>query len=510
MATETEVKVGGSFQQPTAGSAGVQTQVPGQATTVSGVAGSTGGIGAGNLIKPDIDQKLYKFKSDDTPLMQIMLHAKKVNVKSPVVQHYIIDEPKSFVTTSDAVTKGTGNQFVLPLLTQDQKLPRAYTTLLCKGVAGYDETGQKETPNKDLMVFIVGKDTTSGNPVAIAVNGPRAVSTDEYCTTPAIPSGTVCVLMANACYETQKKVDPDLVVPQPVTLHLQKRVMNTIVSDYFDSQEKQIPFDQALIAEAQITNFKVKGNRTLYAGEKGKITVDTPETGTQTIYFSEGVRYQVKKEIKDDGKWTFKKFIALAKLIFTGEDVPKTITGLCGKNFLEKIQTIDFSEHPEIRIEVKTNPLGWEVTNIHTVFGDLEFKHDPTLDRLRWSNSCLMIAYDRCVHYVYSNEHKTSDRVEGEEAKREATIVWDGLGLKGTCHVWIDGEGTAESDGDVVHMHLWNSDKAPESPKANCVYYLMTDCPGIGATAVSGTVWIYKKSGSSGSWTPYTGELPTT
>ena len=86
---------------------------------------------------------------------------------------------------------------------------------------------------------------------------------------------------------------------------------------------------------------------------------------------------------------------------------PYTILGLCGKNFLEKIQTIDFSEHPEVRFEVKMNDLGWEVTRIHTIFGNLEFKHDPTLDRLRWSNSCFMIAYDRCVHYVYSAELQT-------------------------------------------------------------------------------------------------------
>ena len=481
----------GGYQQPTSGTAGAQTQVGGQAATVSATAGATGGVGAGNLITPDIDQKLYKFKSDDTPLMQIMLHSKRVNVKSPVVRHYIIDEPKSFVTTKDAVVKSTDSQFILPLLSQDQKLPRPHTTLLVKGVAGYDCTGQKETPGRELMVCVVGKDTTSGNPVAIAVNGPRAVSSDEACTTPAIPAGSVCVLLANACYETQKEVEPDLVVPQPIELHLQKRIMNSVVSDYFNSQDKQIPFDHAIIAEAQITNFKVKGNDT--------------KIGPQDVYFTEGVRYQVKKEIKDDGKWNFKKFIALSKLIFTGEDVPNTIIGLCGKNFLEKIQTIDFSEHPEVRFEVKMNDLGWEVTRIHTIFGNLEFKHDPTLDRLRWSNSCFMVAYDRCVHYVYSAEHTDKDRIEGEEATRNATIVWDGLGLKGTCHVWIDGEGSVDNYGDdVIHMHLWNSDKAPANPKENCVYYLMVDCPAIGTAAVSGTVWQYKSS----KWIPYTGEIP--
>lgn len=495
------VNVGGSAQQPVPGSAGVNTQVPGQATTVSAVAGATGGIDAGNLVKPDIDQQLYQFKSNDTPMMQLMLHAKKVKVNSPIVQHYIIDEPKSYVTTNAEVKASANKQFNLPLLNNDQFLPTPYSTLLVKGVDGYDETGQNKVPGEELMLFVVGSDTATNNPIAIAVNGPRALATDEFCTTPAIPAGTKCVLMGNACYETQKEVEPDMVVPQPIQLYLQKRIMNNIVSDYFDAQAKQIPFTQAIIAEAQITNFKVKGNRTLYAGAKGKVKVKT-KLGTQDIYFTSGVRHQVRKEVADDGKWSYEKFIALAKMIFTGEDIPNTILGLCGKNFLENIQTIDFSKHPEVTFEVKLNDLGWEVTRIHTIFGNLEFKHDPTLDRLDWSNSCLMVAYDRLVHYVYSSEHTASDRVEGEEATRKATIVWDGLGLKGTCHIWINGEGNRELN-NAVQILFWDSEKAPATPKDGAIYYLLQNCPEIDGKAVTGTLWQYKDS----AWQQYSGEI---
>lgn len=96
------VYVGGQNPTPTPGSAGVQSQVGGAATTVSNVAGATGGINAGNLIESDLDKNLFKFKSDDTPLMQLMLIAKKVKVTSPIVEHYMIDEPRSSVTTTTA------------------------------------------------------------------------------------------------------------------------------------------------------------------------------------------------------------------------------------------------------------------------------------------------------------------------------------------------------------------------------------------------------------------------
>lgn len=500
------VNVGGQNPTPTPGSAGVQSQVGGAATTVSNVAEATGGINAGNLIESDLDKNLFKFKSDDTPLMQLMLIAKKVKVTSPIVEHYMIDEPRSSVTTTTAVAKATTQQFVLPLPSNDAAIPRPYGTLLVDGVDGYTEDGQTLTPGKPLMLFVVGHDTLTGNPIVRAVNGPKATKADEYCTTPAIPAGTTCIILANALYETQKEVDPDLIVPQPTQVYLQKRGMNQIVSDYYEAQKKKIPFGKAIIAEAAITNFKVRGNRTLYAGRKGKMKVTTDKVGVQDIYFSEGVRYQVKKELQHLGKWTVEEVIALAKMVFTGEDVPKSVVCLAGKNFLENIQCIDYSKHPEIQISTKTNPVGWVVTNFHTVFGDLEFKHDPTLDRLKWSNSAFIVAPDRLVHYQYSAEHTSRDRVEGEEATRESMLVWDALALKGSCHVWINGESTTINGNintDATHFHLYEGETAPANPADGCVFYLITDCLGISTEAVNGTLWQYK----NGKWSEYIGDV---
>lgn len=499
------VQVGGKNPTPTPGTAGVASQVPGAPTTVSGVADATGGVGPGNLVQSDLDQELYKFKSDDTPLMQLMLKAKKVKVNSPEVEHYMIDEPRSSVTSTTKVTAGTAKQFILPLLSNDAEIPRPYGTLLAKGVDGYAEDGTTKTPGKDLMLFVTGHDPASGNPICRAVNGPKTNSTDEYCTTPEIPQGTTFIILSNALYETQKEVDPDLIVPQGQTVYLQKRGMNQIVSDYYEAQKKKIPFGKAVIAEAAITNFKVRGNRTLYAGRKGKFKVQTEKAGVQYVYCTEGVRYQVKKEIQHTGKWTIEEIIALAKMTFTGEDVPKSVIALAGKNFLENIQCIDYSRHPEIQISTKTNPVGWVVTNFHTVFGDIEFKHDPTLDRLKWSNSAFIVAPDRLVHYQYSAEHSSKDRMEGEEATRESMLVWDALALKGSCHIWINGECDSENT-SATQIHLWDSAEAPESPVEGGVYYLLQDCPAINAEAVCGQMWQYK----SAAWVEYAGDVMAT
>lgn len=394
MAEET-VKVGtGAAVSTSSGTPGVESQAPGQATTVSSVAGATGGIAPGNLVETDIDSQLFRFQSEDTALMSLMLKAKKVKVSSPEVEHFMIDEQRSTLTTDTAVAKGNSAQFVLPLNANDQDIPRDYHTLLVPDVDGYTPDGQTVTPGKSLMLFVTGRDTTTNNPVVRAVNGPKASKDDVFCTTPAIPAGSKVKLLANAMYETQKEVDPDLIVPRPSIVYLQKRGM----------------------------------------------------------------------------------------------------------------KCIDFSKHPEIQISTKQNPIGWSITSIHTVFGDIDIKREPTLDTLGWSNSGALLGEDRLVHYTYSQQHEFNDRVEGEEATRKGIVVWDGLALKGACHIWIDGEGEKANAGATTYA-IWESEEAPAGDDLveGRVYLLTVDCPGINAAAQNGQMWQYK--GDTGGWVEFTGEI---
>ncbi len=485
---------------PTPGTVGVESHVGGSPATVSAAANATEGIAAGNFVEPDIDEDLFNFNSQDTPLMNLMLKARKVKVSSPEVEHFMIDEQKSFITTVSAYTHSTTYNATLKLdstylASSDLNVAQEYTTLLARGVHGYAADGVTET-TADIM-FIVTEVDSSGYPTIRPCNGPKNSGTMYI---PTIPAGTRLTILANALYETQKEVAPDLIVPQPTTIYLQKRGMNSVVSDYFDAQKKRIPFSQAIIAEQAIATFKTKGNRTLWAGRKSKLQVRT-KLGSQMVHTTEGIRWQFRKELRHTGKWTIEKLIALAKMFYTGEDVPKSAIALCGKDFLEQIQCIDYSEHPEIQITVKTNSIGWAVTNIHTVFGDFELKHEPTLDKLGWSKSCALIGTDRLVHYVYSNEHSFNEKVDGEEAKRSGILVWDGLALKGACHIWVDGEDDSDATNAAKYV-LWDSATAPTGSDlvAGTTYYLLTDVAGVGKAS---EYWKYDGS----AWKEVTGEV---
>ena len=253
-----------------------KSNVPGNPTTVSALAAATGGIDAGNFVETEIDEQLFRFNSDDTPLMNLMLRAKRVKVNSPEVDHYMIDEPIASLKTVDTVNASSQSQVVLPLEANQQNVVRPYSTLLVHGIDGFTEDGQTRTPGKWLMLFVVDHDPTSNNPIVRTINGPRSNAADEFTSIPKIPAGTTLTILANSLYETQKEVDPDIIVPQPSRVYLQKHGMNQVVSDYFESQRKRLPFSKAVIAEQAIANFKVRGNRTLWAGRPGKYKVNVP------------------------------------------------------------------------------------------------------------------------------------------------------------------------------------------------------------------------------------------
>ena len=500
------------------GSAGLETQVGNQPTTVSGAAAVSDGVNGGNFIEPDIDEELFHFSSDDTPLMNLMLKAKTVNVSSAEVDHYSIDEPSAMVTV-DSIT-GTNK---IKLVSADRMKVHAYDVLSVIGVNGYAFSGGNNVKTaRPLQLFVI-QVLDDDEFLVKATNGVKSAETDEYGELPTssspsasnknyIQPGTKLIILGNALYETQKEVDPDMVLPQPERQYLQKRGMNQIVSDYFESQRKRIPFSKAIIAEAAIRNFKTKGNRTLWISQRAKFRVKAKKTGDmQYVYNTNGVRWQFKREVEHHGKWTYEDFIALAKLFYTGEDVPKSCLALCGKNFMENIQCIDWSKHPEVKISVKINErLGWKVTAIDTVFGEFQFKREPTLDRIGYENCAALLGEDRLVHYRRKAESSFSEKVEGEEATRTGTLVWDALNLKGSCHIWVDGKGV-DTAPNATEFILYNKDTEPADPVDGTVYCFIQDVTLSKVGTMSGPIEAragetYKFSKTAG-WTEYKGVI---
>lgn len=484
---------------PSAGSAGLSTQLGGAPTTVSGVQNASGGMG--EYVMPEVDKRIFMFERDQNSLMQLMLMAKTVNVHSMEVKHYAIDQGTPIVTVA-AVNGNT-----ITLVNADLKKVRAYDTLMVKGVKGYDFIGGANVKSRRPLQLFVKSVNNDDSITCVATNGVKQAATDQYGSLPTatspiesntnvITAGTKLVRMANAMYETQKWVDPNTVIPSPDDLFLQKRGMTSIVSKYLADQNMEIPYDEAVKAEAQLREFKAAGNRTLLISQQNKMLVRSTMGDDQWDYQTNGVRWQVKREVKHRGKWTFEDVMSLIKLYYGGADKPKTGIFLVGNNLGQSLQLIDWSKHPEIKMEPYHNEtLGWKVTRLSCIFGELQIKIEQTFNDCGFENSGIILGENRLVHYVRRGESSYTEDVEGEEATRNGVLVSDALGLKGNCHIWVDGDDDDEDTAPGAdEFRLWSSESAPaEGDLEDGVIYVFA----YDMTIKSGTATIPVSSGDA-------------
>ena len=163
----------------------------------------------------------------------------------------------------------------------------------------------------------------------------------------------------------------------------------------------------------------------------------------------------------------------------------------------------------------KNETLGWEVTKFHCIFGDIQIAIEPGLNECGYENSGIIIGESRLVHYVRKGESSYTEEVQGEEATRNGILVSDALGLKGNCHIWIDG---GDDDDDTTapgaqEFRLWGSATAPTGGELEDVTYVFAKALTItdGGTTIAveaGDAYTYNSSAASGSkWTKYYGPI---
>ena len=465
LATVTVVPAG---EAASSGIGGLASHGSGSATTVS----SASELGT-DFIDADVDDQIVGIASDESIIDTIKRRIKRqVRVNSFEVDHYLIDDKRSKAYTNTLYTGINATRAEIPFSsTGERKIFQEYYTAICKGVNGYDPTGQIELPGVDLMLFFVGKNNTTEAPIAMAVNGPKINATDDYCVVPTIPAGTEVILLSSAAYETQKFIAPSTIVPVPERMYLQKQLCNSIVSDYFAAQKKRLKFNEAQIAEAVLRQFRLESCRTAWVGQPGKFKVQAMDNamGYQWDYFSKGIRWQFKRQYDLSSNITFADLINLSMVKFTGFNCTKRAIWLLGKQLLNDIQKIDLTLHKNISM-TGDKVFGIECTKIHTVFGDIELIHDPTLDALGYANCGGLIDENGLVRYYMKNEDAKTENVDGEEAKREVVMTIDCLCLKGYSHIWVNG---AASHSDIPGAsRVTSASSLPTSPNLNDVVIL--------------------------------------
>lgn len=460
----------------TTGSEGLSTQMPGEPTSATVMEANS------DIYLPDIDKEISKFRSDFFPLDTIARQAAAVRKMGTYeVEHYYIDAARVSCATNAVYTEtNTKKRFTLPIADTDASIFPQYSTIEVRGVKGWKEDGTTRSDRENLMLYVIGEDSASGIPVAIAINGPKVATGDVECYIPTIASGTKLYRLSNAASESQLFCPPSSTVPVGEKVYMQKKLINTSFTGYFESIKAKVPFDKQDIIENAIFEHRRDCERTYLRGVKRKITrkdTSMPHSKEENVYFSGGIMWQIRKSFEyTKGSFTYNDFIGITKLKFTGNNGSKTAFLGCGKDLLEEFHKINYTLYKDLQISSQT-VWGIKMTSFESSFGTINVAHMPMLDELDMSDAGICLDLDMLVRYMMidGKNREINMEVHGEDATRNVTEEIDCLCLKGFSHLLIKPTGVTAYSLPRTEVNVTSVNELPEAPQDGTVVHLTAD-----------------------------------
>lgn len=330
-----------------------------------------------NLILDTIDEKVIKVRPYDAVLDTIARHIKDVkHSNNQVVRHYaidVLDVQGKIATayTANAETQAAINTNVNDTIANDQ-------TLLVAGVPGYLADGTTVDTENDLMLYVVGKDSSS-KPIVVPINGAKSGTTMQ--TIPDIPLNTEILRMGRAGSELQIQSDAYSGVPTDTEQYLQKFMIQVEESTLMAMADKEVDWDFNDQEEEAVFEMRQTQNNSLWFGVKGKRKLKNSRADkAEDVYFTQGIWTQAKGEFDFEGSTvTSTNLVSLMKHAFTGNSASKTKLLICGSDMLEELEQVEYDK--TIQVGGKAKAHGLEYNSIVSKFGTLLIVHDQSLDR---------------------------------------------------------------------------------------------------------------------------------
>ena len=341
-----------------------------------------------NLLLDTIDEKVTKIRPYDVILDTVSRHVSDTKTSDNlVVRHYAIDVIDLAATLTTAITAGSAQA---ALSTSNNGIFACEQTIICKGIKGYKEDGTTVDNENDLMLYVVGKDT-SDKPLVVAVNGPIS---SGIMTIPAIALDTKLIRAGRAGSELQIQTDAYSGVPTDWDQYLQKFMAQVEMSTIFQRAYKEVDWNFTDAEEEAIFDMKRVQNVTYWLGVKRRIKVKNAHSQrAEDVYFTRGVWTQAGKDFSFNGvPVDIKGMVALMKHSFTGNNSGKKKLMICGSDVVESLENVDYNRI--IREGTKMQAYGIEVSQIISKFGTLLIVHDQSLDDIGMSDKAFILDAD--------------------------------------------------------------------------------------------------------------------
>lgn len=375
----------------------------------------------------DIDQRITKIRPMSTPVDQISRYAKAQKADAIDVKYYSVGTRPIKATITEAVNKQTtGTQTVIKV--SDPSMFTEADTIRVLGVKGYKEDGATES-QKDLILSVVAKEDSTGNPIVCAVNGLKDSSTGQNIFLPAIPINTVIIRLGKACAETDAQTGQFVNIPSPETNYCQNFMIQVEQSTFDKMSRKEVDWDFSDLEEDGIYDMRLTMENTFLFGVKGKIR--HPKKNSN-VWFTEGLWWQAGKDV-EVGSWDNAKgeavisdedLVDIAKDLFVGTGVGnKRKVAFCGSDMLAALSKI---KSEKFRLKDTVEVWNLRFKSFDTDFGEILAMHHELMDQNGMSDCAFVldpdylgkktfISWDRSIKDLKSAGIRNTDAVVIQE-----------------------------------------------------------------------------------------------
>lgn len=332
-----------------------------------------------SLLQSEIDNRIVKIRPMSTPIDQISRYKGARKSGSMVVDYYSVDvKPTSTLIavgyTEPTASTVTANHNRAKITVVNHAIFEVSDTILVQGVNGYEPDGLRVS-NAELVLYVFGKDETTGDLMVYAVNG-KKIGLVENCV-PSINGQSKLIRMGRAATELDVQTAQFESLPVKEQNYCQifkmqieqstfQKIANKEVEWDFSDQEEAAIYDMRLGMEKSFL-FGVK--RHLYDGKK-----------KETVSFTGGIWWQAGKEYEYDveEEWTQSKLIDMMQACFTGNGGNKRKVLIGGSNFIGRLNKME--TYKTVAADKDMVKWGLDFSELSSKFGKLYVLHSEVFD----------------------------------------------------------------------------------------------------------------------------------
>lgn len=330
----------------------------------------------------DIDRRIVKIRPMSTPIDQISRYAKQQKTESMEVKYYSVGTRPIRTKLKEAVTaQSTGTQ--TPIKVVDTSMFTESDTIRVVDIKGYEDDG-KTISKKDLILSVLGKDKTTGNPVVCAINGLKDSSTGQNIFLPAIPADTLLIRLGKACAETDAQTGQFANLPSSEIQYCQNFMIQVEQSTFDKLSKKEVDWNFSDLEEDGLFDMRLTQEGTYLWGSKGKFL--HPDKGSN-VWSTDGIWWQAGKDI-EVGHWDDTKkeavinddeLVDIAKDLFVGTGVGnKRKIMFCGSDMLAALSKI---KSEKFRLKDTVEVWNLRFKSFDTDFGEVLAIHHELFDQ---------------------------------------------------------------------------------------------------------------------------------